>query len=457
MKKVIGLYSYKFTLILLLAFAVNIVNAKTDIRVKKRDAVLKKIKAPTVPSDSVFITTFGAKGDSLTNCKPAFDRAFEQCVEKKGLKVVVPPGIYFIKGPLHLVSNLNIHLQKGARLKFSSDPTDYLPMIFTSWEGTFLYNYSPLIYGYKLKNISITGKGIIDGNAAETFSKWKKNQTLAQMRSREMNHTNVALEERKFGEGSYLRPHLLQLFECKNILIEGVHVTNSPFWCIHLLKSENATIRGISFNAKNINNDGIDPEYSKNILIEDVDFDNGDDNVAIKAGRDHEGRSTAIPSENIVIRNCRFKGLHAVVIGSEMSAGVRNVFVENCTSTYCKRAIYLKSNPDRGGYMSDIYINNLKFNEVEDVFYATSFYHGEGKGFVTDIHRVYVDGLSCKKANHAGLVIQGFPDKKIHNIKFSNVMIESTPIGVSFNDVENIQLENVNIGGVVTEMPSFAH
>jgi len=459
MRNIFGFNNYKtiLTLFMGIAFSICLANAKTDIRIKKRNAILKHIKAPTSPTDSIIITNLGAIGDSVTNCKPAFDKAFQLCTDKKGLKVVVPPGIYFIKGPLHLVSNLNIDLQKGARLKFSEVPTDYLPMVFTSWEGTFLYNYSPLIYGYKLKNISITGKGIIDGNASETFSKWKKFQTNAQTKSREMNYANVALEERKFGEGSFLRPQLMQLFECENILIEGVHITNSPFWCIHLLKAENATIRGISFNAKNINNDGIDPEYSKNILIEDVDFDNGDDNVAIKAGRDHEGRSTAIPSENIIIRNCRFKGLHAVVIGSEMSAGVRNVFVENCTSTYCKRGIYLKSNPDRGGYMSDIYINNLKFDEVEDVFYATSFYHGEGKGFVTDIHRVYVDGLICKKANHAGLVIQGFPDKKIHDIKFSNVMIESTPIGVSFNNVENIQLENVNIGGIVTEMPTFAH
>ncbi len=429
-----------------------------DERTAKRDAVLKSIVPPAPPADSVVITAFGAAGDSVTNCKPAFDKALSLSKSKKGLKIIVPPGIYFIQGPIHLASNVCIELQKGARLKFSSNPNDYLPLVLTSWEGTFLYNYSPLIYGYQLENVSITGEGMIDGNAAETFSKWKELQEPAQMKSREMNHENVPFEKRIFGEGSYLRPHLIQFFECKNILIEDVHITNSPFWCIHLLKSENATVRGISFNAKNINNDGVDPEYSKNILIEDVDFDNGDDNVAIKAGRDHEGRKTAITTENIIIRNCRFKGLHAVVIGSEMSAGVRNVFVENCTfGGYCKRGIYLKSNPDRGGFISDIYVNNVTFDEVEDVFYITSFYHGEGKGFETDIQRVYVDSLYCNKATNAGLVIQGFPGKKVHDIYFSNVMIHSAAVGVSFNNAENIVMSDVNIGGVIKTMPSYGH
>ncbi|MBP1677878.1 MAG: glycoside hydrolase family 28 [Bacteroidetes bacterium] len=423
-----------------------------------RDKVLMQIKAPAEPALSVSIIKFGAKGDSLTDCLPAFKKAFKRCKAQGGLKIIVPAGTYFIRGPLLLVDNLQLHLEKGARLKFSENPGDYLPAVFTSWEGTFLYNYSPLIYGYGLSNVLITGQGVIDGNAARTFSTWRDKQKAAQMLSRDMNHQGAPYAERRFGEGSYLRPQLVQLFRCKNVLIQGVHVTNSPFWCIHLLQSENITVRGISFNAKNINNDGIDPEYSRNILIEDVDFDNGDDNVAIKAGRDHEGRSMATPSENIVIRNCRFKGLHAVVAGSEMSAGVRNVFVENCTSAgYCKRGIYLKSNPDRGGFISNIFVRNLRFTEVEDLFYVTSFYHGEGQGFATDIHDVYVDGLSCGKVRNAAIVIQGFPEKKVNRIGFKNVMVDYAKIGVSINNAENINLTDVNIGGIVNEAPSSAH
>ena len=427
-----------------------------DIRISRRDAILKNIIPPAIPKYSVSILSFGAKGDSHTDCKPAFDKAMKAAQKRNGMKLVVPAGTYFLNGPIHLVSNICIELQKGARLKFTSDPTRYLPVVLTSWEGTLLYNYSPFIYGYKLENISIIGDGTIDGNAAKTFNTWKSKQEAAQILSRDMNHNATPLKERIFGADHFLRPQLIQLFECKNILIEGVKITNSPFWCVHLLKSENITVLGVHYDAKNINNDGIDPEYSRNILIENVEFDNGDDNVAIKSGRDHEGRSTAMPSENIIIRNCKFKGLHGVVIGSEMSAGVRNVFLEDCTyGGYCKRGIFLKSNPDRGGFITDIFVNNVTFDKVEDCFFITSYYHGEGKGYATDIHNVFVNGLKCREATNAGLVIQGYPEKKVTDIYFKNVNIEKTPIGVSFTNTDNVVMSDVNIGGVVN-IPSSA-
>jgi polygalacturonase len=427
-----------------------------NARTTKRDAILSKIVPPVIPEYSVSILSYGAKGDSVTNCKPAFDKAIAESKNHNGIKIKVPSGYYFIDGPIHLASNICIELEEGATLKFSSNPASYLPVVFTSWEGTLLHNYSPLIYGYQLENISIIGKGIIDGSGRDSISKWTSVQKTDQMLSRDMNHNNTPLKERVFGEGHYLRPQLMELFECKNILIEGITITNSPFWCIHLLKSENITIRGITYDAQNKNNDGIDPEYSKNILIENVNFNNADDNIAIKAGRDHEGRATAIPSENIIIRNCHFKGLHAVVIGSEMSAGVRNVFVENCNyAGYCKRGIYLKSNPDRGGFITDIFVNNLKFGEVEDCFFITSYYHGEGKGFSTDIYNIFIDSVSCKKATNAGIVVQGFPGKKVRDVYFSNVIIDSATIGMSLTNASNIVLNEVTIGGQV-QIPSVA-
>jgi len=417
-------------------------------RIAKRNAILKNIIAPSVPASTLSILAFGAVGDSVTDCKPAFDKAMAECTRLKGARIVVPAGIYFVGGPIRLVSNVYLEIQKGARLKFSSDPAKYLPVVPTSWEGTFVLNYSPFIYGYKLQNVAITGEGTIDGNALKTFSTWRDLQTHDQQLSREMNHNNVPVNKRIFGANHYLRPQLIQLFECKNILIEDVSITNSPFWCIHLVKSENITVRGVNYNAHNINNDGIDPEYCKNVLIEGINFDNGDDNVAIKSGRDDEGRATAIPSENIIIRNCHFKGLHGVTIGSEMSAGVKNVFIENCVASgKCKRGIFLKSNPDRGGYITDIYVNNVKFDEVEDCFYITSNYHGEGKGYNTDIRNVYVDSLTCHKATNAGLVVQGFPTKKIKDIYFSNIKIDQVTSPLSFTNTENVVMSNVIIGG----------
>ncbi len=443
--------------ILLFAFLLSsCCNGKKELtRQEKRDAILKNIKAPEIPEYTVSVIDLGAKPDSVSDCKPAFEKAIAQAKEKGGVHIIVPEGIYFIDGPLHLASNVCLDIQKGARLKFSSDPDRYLPAVLTSWEGTILYNYSPLIYGYQLENVSIIGEGTIDGNAAETFSKWRSTDPItgkelddpAQQRSREMNHNNTPIKDRVFGKGDYLRPQLVQLFECKNILIEGVTITNSPFWCVHLLKCENATVRAVNFIAKNVNNDGIDPEYCKNVLIENMNFDNGDDNVAIKAGRDHEGRSMNMPCENIIIRNCKFKGLHGVVIGSEMSSGVRNVFIENCSfGGYCKRGIYLKSNPDRGGFIQDIYVNNVAFGEVEDCFFITSFYHGEGKGHSTDIRNIYVDSLSCRKATAAGIVVQGFAEKPVRDIYFSNVRIDTVKNALSITNAENIVMKNVVLG-----------
>lgn len=260
---------------------------------------------------------------------------------KGGAKIVVKPGVYIVNGPIHFVSNTTLELQKGAKLIFGTNAKDYLPVVPTSWEGTFIYNYSPLIYAYQVENVAIIGEGIIDGNGKDGFSQWYDLQKPAQQLTRKMNHEGVSIDKRIFGEGHYLRPHLIQFFESKNILIEGITIENSPFWSVHLLKSENITARKVKFNTFNKNNDGFDPEYSKNILIEDIDFNNSDDNIAIKAGRDHEGRKTAISSENIIIRNCRFKGLHGVVIGSEMSAGVQNVFVENSTRVVIVNAEFI--------------------------------------------------------------------------------------------------------------------
>jgi polygalacturonase len=425
---------------------------------QKRDEILKNIKAPAIPGYTITIKKQGGKQDSITDCLPVFKKALAKAKVKGGAHIIVPSGIYFINGPLHLESNICIELQKGARIKFTDNPDSYLPIVLTSWEGTFLYNYSPFIYAYQKENISIIGEGTIDGNAAKTFNTWKGLQSNDQALSRKMNHNQTPVKERIFGKGHFLRPHLIQFFECKNILVEGVTVTNSPFWCIHLVKSENATFRGINFIAKLVNNDGIDPEYSKNILIENINFDNGDDNVAIKAGRDTEGRAIATPSENIIIRNCKFKGLHGVVIGSEMSAGVRNVFVENCSfGGYLKRGIYLKSNSDRGGFIHNIYVKNVEFGEVEDCFFITSNYHNEGTaGLVTDIQNIFIQNVTCRKANYGGIVVQGFPGTPIKDIYLKNIHIDEAKIPLSLINTEEVRMSDVTIGGAVTAAPSTA-
>jgi polygalacturonase len=419
----------------------------------RRDSILQLISgAQTEGLKMMNITTFGARGDGKKDCKPAFDKAMARAAKTGGLHLVVPAGEYLLNGPIHLVSNVCLELQEGATLKFSSNPQYYLPMVKTSWEGTFVQNYSPFIYGYQVSNVTIKGKGTIDGNAEETFGQWKSRQKNAQQLSRKMNHEQTPVSERNFGEGYYLRPHLIQFYDCSAITLEDVFMTRSPFWCIHLLQCENVVCRGLRYDAKLINNDGIDPEYSRNVLIEQIQFNNGDDNVAIKCGRDDDGRQANRPSGGIIIRNCLFKGLHGVVLGSEMSSGIEDVYIEDCTyGGYCKRGIYMKTNPDRGGFIRNIFVNRCTFGEVEDLFYITSKYAGEGLNNVhfTDIHDVYVSRLSCEKARKNAIVLQGTQKSPLRRIFFDRVNVNQAGVGLSMSDALSVEFTDCNLGGYV--------
>ncbi len=419
------------------------------------DEIIASISIPQFPELVINVKEAGASGTGLQNDLPAFIQAVEELSEKGGGVLLVPGGEYYLEGPIHLKSNINLRLEKGARLFFSSDPGHYLPVVKTSWEGTFLYNYSPFIYAAACKNIAITGEGVIDGEASETWNTWKEMQQGDQLLSRKMNHDGTPLEDRIFGEGHYLRPHLVQFLDCENVLVEGVQLEDSPFWCLHLLRCDGVTVRNISYNAHNKNNDGIDPEYSRNVLIENVTFNNADDNIAIKAGRDDEGRASDRMSENIVVRNCHFMGLHAVVIGSEMSAGVQNVYVYDCDfAGDLKRGIYLKSNPDRGGFIRNIHVNNVQFGRVEDGIYITSYYHNEGAGHVTEISDIHFNNISVETASGTGIVLQGFPEKKLNGISFENINIKQAANALSMENTEDIRFTEVTIGKEATA-PTF--
>lgn len=416
------------------------------------EAIVKRIMLPEIPKFRINIAKSGAKADSLTNSKPAFDKAMAQCKKHNGGTIVVPKGTFTLNGPIHFVSNVNLHLEKGARIKFSDNPDFYLPMVLTSWEGTMLYNYSPLIYAYGCNNIAITGEGIIDGEGSNVWDSFKAKEGPDKKLSRKMNHTNMPIEDRKFGKGHFLRPQLIQFFNCRNILVENVTIQDSPFWCIHLLKSESITVRGLKYNAFNANNDGVDPEYCNDVLIENIDFNNADDNIAIKAGRDHEGRgNAATPSQNIVVRNCRFKGLHGVVMGSEMSAGIKNVYISDCkTIGYLKRGVYFKTNADRGGYIKNIYVNNIELDEVEDCIYITANYQGEGTSYPSDVHDIALSNITCNKARETAVIIQGFEQKKVRNIALKNIEVKSAKNGLTVLNAENVTFDNVIIGQKAT-------
>ncbi|WP_423127713.1 glycoside hydrolase family 28 protein [Gaoshiqia sp. Z1-71] len=433
--------------IFLFVLAANLATAQVSAdRLDTKEEILARIQAPVFPDSRFAVTDFGAVGDSASNNKPAFDAAIQACRAAGGGTVIVPVGTYLLDGPIHLESNLNLHLEEGALIRFSANPRSYLPIVKTSWEGTLLYNYSPFIYAFGKENIAITGKGTIDGNGSAYFTRWYEIQGKDQRLSRRMNHKNVPVEERRFGRGHYLRPHLIQFFDCKNILVEDLHIQDSPFWCIHLLMCENATLRGLTFDAQNKNNDGIDPEYCKDILIENVNFNNSNDNISVKAGRDHEGRDMQRPSENIIIRNCSFKGRHAVAIGSEMSSGVRNVYIEDCRfSDYITRGIMLKSNPSRGGIISDIYVNNFRFGEVHDCFMVTSNYRNEGKKHPPTIKNIYISNVTCQRVRNFGIYIKGHKRNHVSDIHIENFRVDQAKRTVFVDFAESVNFKDTQV------------
>lgn len=423
------------------------------------DAIVKRIQLPQFPAYKIKVTQLGAKGDSISNDKPAFDKAMALCKKNKGGTIIVPKGIYTLNGPIHFVSNVNLQIDAAAKIRFSDNPNHYLPMVLTSWEGTMIYNFSPLIYANNCTNIAISGTGTIDGEGSKIWNSFKSKEKADKMTSREMNHNTTPIQDRKFGANHFLRPQLIQFLNCKNILVENVKIEDAPFWCLHFLKSDNITIRGLKYDAHNANNDGIDLEYAKDVLIENIDFNNADDNIAIKAGRDHEGRANAaFPSQNIVIRNCRFKGLHGVVLGSEMSAGIKNVYIDNCiTVGYLKRGIYFKTNADRGGFIKNIFVKNIHLDEVEDCIYITANYMGEGSEFPSDVSDIYLSDITCNKVRETAIIIQGYSQKKVRNVFLNNIEVKSAKNGMTIQNTENVTFTDVVIGQKATVPTSVSN
>jgi polygalacturonase len=284
----------------------------------KMKEIVESVKEPVFPDKTFSVLDYGAIGDGVFNNTQSFKAAIEACSKDGGGKVVVPSG-KFLSGAIHLESNVNLHLEEGSEILFSTDTKDYYPLVHTSFEGTELMTYSPLIYAYNKENIAITGKGTLNGQADnENWWPWKGKEiygwekgmpsqkvSLSRQRLVDMAEKGIAVSDRIFGDGGYLRPSFVQPFECTNFLIQDIKIINAPFWVIHPMKTKNIIVDGVNIDSHGPNNDGCDPEYSKNVIIKNCIFNTGDDCIAIKSGRNADGRRVAIKSENIVIQNCK--------------------------------------------------------------------------------------------------------------------------------------------------------
>lgn len=424
--------------------------------------ILRRIKPPVFPKRDFDISQFGATEGGQADCTEAFRRTIAACNKAGGGRVVVPKGVW-LTGAIHLKSNVNLHVSEGATIKFSHDTKAYLPLVFTRWEGVELMNYSPFIYAFDQRNIAVTGKGTLDGQAdcqhwwswkGRTNCGWKTGeprQDKARDQLIEMGEKNVPVSERKFGEGSYLRPNFIQPYRCLNVLIEGVQIINSPMWEIHPVLCRNVAVSGVRINTHGPNNDGCDPESCTDVLIKDCYFDTGDDCIAIKSGRNGDGRRVNVPTENVVIQNCEMKDGHGgVTIGSEISGSVRNVFAENCRmdSPHLERALRLKTNAVRGGVLENIHMRNVQIGQVSDAIVSVDFTYEEGAAgsFMPTVRNVSVRDVKSTKSNYA-LYLRGFEKAPITDIRLENCTFDNVARSSVYEYAHGVSLKAVKING----------
>jgi polygalacturonase len=423
--------------------------------------ILKNIKPPKFKDINYLITSFGAVGDGISDCTIAFRDAIDKCSKDGGGKVIVSEGT-FLTGAIHLKSGVNLYPSKGAIVKFSTDPSKYLPLVFTRFEGVECINYSPLIYAYDQKNIAVTGEGILDGQGSkENWWKWKASkgefsQTTARDKLVAMGENNTPVKDRVFGEGSYLRPVFFQPYKCSNILVEGVTFKNSSMWFLNPVLCKNVTFNKVSTDGVGPNNDGCDPESCTDVLIKNCFFNNGDDCIAIKSGRNNDGRRVNVPCSNIVIQGCTMKDGHGgVVIGSEVSGSVKNVYAENCvmSSPNLDRALRFKTNSERGGVIENVYARNIQVGEVGEAVILIDFYYDKGDiGKFTPVMRnFHFSNITSKKSPYA-LNMKAYKRSPVKNLQIENCSFENVKNPNIIENIEITKCKSVSINGQQIEI-----
>ncbi|OAM88369.1 glycoside hydrolase family 28 protein [Termitidicoccus mucosus] len=429
---------------------------------------MQPVRVPVFPGRDFVITDFGARAGGQTDNTAAIRNAIAACHDAGGGRVVIPAGVW-LTGSVHLRSNVNLRLAKDAVLSFSDNPQDYLPAVQSSWEGWECFNYSPLVYAFRCENVAITGEGKIEPRM-DTWKRWSSRPPAhmeALKRLYTMGSTGVPVEKRQMAEGeNNLRPQLIQFNRCNNVLIEGVTIRNSPFWTIHLLLCDSVVVRHLNVSAHGHNNDGIDPEGTRNLLVENCTFDQGDDAIAIKSGTNHDGWRLNAPSENIVIRNCTvLNGHQLVAIGSELSGGVRNVYVHDCRFEPKDKKpfniLYIKTNCRRGGFVENITVENIDAAGARfrmgvlgietDVLYQWRKLVPAYEERLTPIRNIAMRNIKAGETLTPFRIL-GDKDMPVKNVTLDNIAI-NTARGQKnrYEHAENITEKNITIGTFLEE------
>jgi len=407
--------------------------------------ILARIVPPVFPKKDFDLTGHGAKEGGKDNCKAAFDAAIKACAHAGGGRVVVPRGT-FLTGPIHLRSNVELHLEDGAEIIFSDRFEDYLPVVPVRVGGIDILNYSPLIYAKDCSHVAVTGRGKLNGNAAKWW-KWKGKETGAHFKAGALGEPP---EKRVFGTPEAgIRPDFLCFYNCKNILLEGFTIGSGPNWTIHPVYCENITIRHVNVDTDGPNNDGIDPDSCRDVLIEHCTFSTGDDCVVLKSGYNEDGWRVGKPTENVIMRHCSSKRGHGgLVIGSEMSGGVRHVFMHDCQFDGTDRAIRIKSKRGRGGVVEKIYARDIKAKNMQHEFAILNMdYSADTNAAANDKLPVFRD-MCFERIEGEGAPVAirliGEADSPIEGIRFEDMKLAAKR-GVVANHIKGLTFQNLKI------------
>ncbi len=411
--------------------------------------LLARVVPPTFPAREFRITDFGAVPGATADAGEAIRAAVEACRAAGGGRVVVPGGVW-LTGPVRLRSGVELHLEKGATLRFTSDPARYLPPVLTRFEGVEVMGYSPLVYAQGEESVAVTGEGTLDGGAGpDAWWPWKKSQKPDRERLFRQAEEGVPVAERVPGAASRLRPSFVEPYRCTGVLIEGVTITNAPFWVIHPVLCRNVTVRNVTVVSSGPNNDGCDPESSSDVLVEDSLFDTGDDCIALKSGRNADGRRIGVAVERVVVRRCRMrKGHGGVTIGSEVSGGARDVYVERCemSSPDLERGLRVKTNARRGGVVENVFVRDVTIGQVGNAVDVDMLYEeGEDGAFPPTVRNLRVERMTVEKAVHA-LFVRTLAASPLRGLSVRDSVFRSLQKGNRLEGTVDLDLRNVTFG-----------
>lgn len=408
---------------------------------------MKQLQRPEFPARVIDIRDHGAVEGGAVKNTTAFADAIAACAQAGGGRVLVPAGKW-LTGPIHLKSRIELHLAEGAEIVFSDVFADYLPVVLVRGGGIEFYNYSPLIYARDCENVAITGPGKLNGNAAAWWPWARERRETKEIF--QLERRGVPVEQRIYGtEEAAIRPSFVVFFNCRNVLMEGFTIGSGPNWTIHPIYCEDVIIRRVHVLTDGPNNDGIDPDSCRNLLVEHCVFDTGDDCLVLKSGYNEDGWRVAKPTENVVMRWCFSKRGHGgLVIGSEMSGDVRNVYMHDCEFEGTDRALRIKSRADRGGVVENVWVENITVRDMQyEVAILNMDYTADRNATVTrkppvfrNIHVRKVTGTGAPVA----VRITGMADSLIRDVHFEDVTITSTK-GVIATHVQDLTFNRVTI------------